>query len=116
MKVSKFLQVCLGVGFVLLGIAAVLQSSQSAYASDSNNITASDADELTIENARKSTVPTGTSGKIQMSESGFVHNGNLLYHILVWNTETGKSKLYHFSPRQKGMIEAAYQIPADPMQ
>lgn len=102
MKITKFLQVCFGIGFVLFGCAALIYSTQTAQAEES--------EELSIENAR-----TSTSGNIMMSESGFVYNGVLLYHILVWDSETGKSKLYHYSESAKGMTGAGYQLPSSPL-
>lgn len=34
-------------------------------------------------------------GKIMMHQNSFVYNNQYYYNILVWDTETGKSKLYY---------------------
>lgn len=36
-----------------------------------------------------------SSGKIMMHQNSFVYNNQYYYNILVWDTETGKSKLYY---------------------
>jgi hypothetical protein len=56
---------------------------------------------------------TNSTGKIMMSESGFVMNGNPMYHILVWDTETGKSKLHVYDEGK--IINANYQLPSSPL-
>ncbi len=55
------------------------------------------------------------TGKIMMSESGFLMNGVPFYHILVWDTETGKSKLFVFDKNTTKMITPSYQLPASPL-
>ncbi len=55
------------------------------------------------------------TGKIMMSEGGFVIDGKPNYHVLVWDTETGKSKLYFFN-YGKGLLGATnYQLPSSPL-
>ena len=58
---------------------------------------------------------TNGMGKIMMSESGFLMNGVPFYHILVWDTETGKSKLFVFDKNTTKMITPSYQLPASPL-
>ena len=58
---------------------------------------------------------TNNSGKIQMSESGFVLNGKPIYHILVWDSETGKSKLYGYNSVSNKINNADYQLPSSPL-
>jgi hypothetical protein len=50
-----------------------------------------------------------------MSESGFLLNGKAMYHILVWDTETGKSKLYYLGTATGKFHSADYQLPASPI-
>jgi hypothetical protein len=47
-------------------------------------------------------------GKIQMSTAGFVLNNNPVYNVLVWDTETGKSKLYNFDRGTNKMVAPSY--------
>ena len=58
---------------------------------------------------------TNNSGKIQMSESGFVVNGSPFYHILVWDSETGKSKLFWFNSSTRTLKSTDYQLPSSPL-
>jgi len=57
---------------------------------------------------------TNGMGKIMMSESGFLMNGKPVYHVLVWDSETGKSKIYGFNGINK-MVAADYQLPSSPL-
>jgi hypothetical protein len=69
-----------------------------------------------INNSAKADNPTtvNSTGKIMMSESGFSHNGKSIYNVLVWDTETGKSKIYGFNGTDR-MVVAGYQIPSSPL-
>ena len=69
-----------------------------------------------INNSAKADNPTtvNSTGKIMMSESGFSHNGKSIYNVLVWDTETGKSKIYGFNGIDR-MVVASYQIPSSPL-
>ena len=55
------------------------------------------------------------SGKIMMSESGFLLNGFPMYHVLVWDTETGKSKLYNYNRNTSKLTSSDYQLPTSPL-
>ncbi len=99
MKNLKFVEICKGIMFLLIGIGI----ASFGIASITNN--SAKADNPTTVNS---------SGKIMMSESGFLLNGKPVYHILVWDSETGKSKLYGFNGSDK-MVEAGYQIPSSPL-
>jgi hypothetical protein len=57
---------------------------------------------------------TNTTGKIMMSESGFALGGKAIYNVLVWDSETGKSKVYGFNGIDK-MVVASYQLPSSPL-
>ncbi len=54
------------------------------------------------------------SGKVQMAMDGFVLNGKAAFHIIAWDTETGKSKTYTFDGVSK-FISASYQLPSSPL-
>jgi uncharacterized protein YneF (UPF0154 family) len=58
---------------------------------------------------------TNSAGKIMMSESGFLLNGKPAYHILVWDTETGKSKLHTYDFPSGKIVNATYQLPSSPL-
>lgn len=68
-------------------------------------------------NAVKADGPStvNTTGKIMMSESGFILNGNPMYHVLVWDTETGKSKLFFFKTGSTSLQTTSYQLPSSPL-
>jgi hypothetical protein len=91
--VNAFQKIALSIGVFFFGLGVLIYSINPAQ-----------ADNPTI---------TNSAGKIMMSESGFSSNGTALYHILVWDTETGKSKLYTFDKGK--MITATYQIPSSPI-
>ena len=69
-----------------------------------------------INNSAKADNPTtvNSTGKIMMSESGFSNGGKSIYNVLVWDTETGKSKIYGFNGTDR-MVVASYQIPSSPL-
>ena len=100
MKSLNFVQACKGIMFLLIGVGI----AAFGIASITNN--SAKADSPTLTNA---------TGKIMMSESGFVINGQVAYHILVWDSETGKSKLYSFNTKNVSMEKAPYQIPSSPL-
>lgn len=99
MKNLKFVDFCKGIMFLLIGVGI----ASFGIASISNNSAKADSPN-TVNN----------SGKIMMSESGFSHNGKSIYNVLVWDTETGKSKIYGFNGTDR-MVVAGYQIPSSPL-
>ena len=99
MKSFNFVQACKGIMYLFIGIGI----AAFGIASITNNSVK--ADHITQTNA---------TGKIMMHESGFVLNGKAVYHTLVWDTETGKSKLYVFNGAEK-MITPPYQLPSSPL-
>jgi len=70
-----------------------------------------------MNNSAKADSPNtvNNSGKIQMSTAGFVLNNNPVYNVLVWDTETGKSKLYNFDRGTNKMVAPSYQLPSSPL-
>ena len=97
MQLSGFLQKCFGIsmvaGTLLFGSAALIASIQPAK-----------ADIKTY---------SDTKGRIMMEQNSFVINGNFNYTLLVWDTETGKSKLYtYISDTWTTNIS---QLPASPL-
>ncbi len=99
MKNLKFVDFCKGIMFLLIGVGI----ASFGIASISNNSAKADSPN-TVNN----------SGKIMMSESGFSHNGKAIYNVVVWDTETGKSKTYTYDGVSK-MVVAGYQIPSSPL-
>jgi hypothetical protein len=91
--VNAFQKIALSLGVLFFGIGVFIYSISPAQA---DNPTATDS-----------------TGKIMMSESGFIYNGNPMYHILVWDTETGKSKLHVYDKGK--IINANYQLPSSPL-
>jgi hypothetical protein len=55
---------------------------------------------------------TNSTGKYMMDQNAFVFK-DFNYHILVWDTETGKSKLYRFSDGSWSNNIA--QLPSSPL-
>ena len=100
MKNLKFVDLCKGIMFLLIGIGI----ASFGIASISNNSAKADSPNT-----------VNSTGKIMMSESGFLLNGKAMYHILVWDTETGKSKLYNFGTVTGKLTPTDYQLPASPI-
>jgi hypothetical protein len=56
---------------------------------------------------------TSGIGKIMMHQNSFVYDGHYYYQILVWDSETGKSKIYDID---NGNLEKAnYSLPTSPL-
>jgi len=55
------------------------------------------------------------AGKVMMSSCGFVaSSGHIIFDVIVWNTETGKSKIYG-SNGKDAMLPERFQLPASPL-
>ena len=56
------------------------------------------------------------TGKYMMHQNSIVKpNGDWFWHILVWNTETGKSKLYFFKRGDGELKKTSFQLPTSPL-
>lgn len=99
MKITNFLQKCIGISLVA---ATLLFGSATLI----GTITPAKADNPTVINE---------SGKIQMDQNSFLIDGKYLYHVLVWDTETGKSKLYYHSKSSGVFTSTNYQLPSSPL-
>ena len=93
--VNAFQKIDLSFGILFLGMGVFIYSLAPAK-----------ADQVTATNA---------TGKIMLHQNSFVHGGNFYYHILAWDTETGKSKIYNFSPSTSTLKVAPYQLPSSPL-
>ena len=69
-----------------------------------------------MNNSAKADSPNtvNNTGKIQMSATGFEINGKPVYNIVVWDSETGKSKIYTYANNGE-MITATFKLPASPI-
>ncbi len=99
MQITSFLQKCIGIalvsGTLLFGSAALIGTINPAK-----------ADNPTVVNA---------TGKIMMEQNSWIQDGGLFYYILVWDTETGKSKMYNFSKSQGAFKTSNTQLPSSPL-
>ncbi len=95
MKNLSFLKVCAGLSMVIVATALLI------FATKFNPVQAD------------SPATTAASGKIMMHQNGFVMGGKPYYHILVWDSESGKSKLYWFS--SGSLVKVDYQLPSSPL-
>lgn len=68
-------------------------------------------------NPLKADNPTtvNNSGKYQMSSVGFVINGKIAYQVLVWDSESGKSKIYGFNSTTGKMVPESFNLPSSPL-
>jgi hypothetical protein len=62
-------------------------------------------------NAAEKNIQT-TGGKIMMHQNSFVYNNQFYYNILVWDSETGKSKLYYTNSKE-WVLDT--QLPSSPL-
>jgi hypothetical protein len=85
-----------------LTVAAILFSCAALFYS----INPAQADNPTI---------TNEAGKIMIDQNSFVHNGTYYFHILAWDTETGKSKLYSYKQSSGTIGTTNYQLPSSPV-
>jgi uncharacterized protein (DUF2147 family) len=99
MQISNFLQKCFGIalvsGTILFGSAALISTINPAK-----------ADNPTTENS---------TGKIMMDQINVTKDGKSFYHTLVWDTETGKSKMYYLSFTESTWKVASNQLPSSPI-
>lgn len=105
MKETTFLDKCKGIALVfgtfslmLFGAAALMFSISPAQAN----------------NAPQTTYGTG---KYQMELTSVVSNkGNTFWYVLVWDTETGRSKFYYGSV-EDGMnaADSRFNLPSSPL-
>ncbi|MBE2246274.1 MAG: hypothetical protein IAE67_03355 [Candidatus Competibacteraceae bacterium] len=84
----KFLQISLGIALIVASLGFVIRSFQPTFANN-DVIAPSQHNEQ--------------AGRIMMNQSVVYSSGeNMIYHyILVWDSETGKSKLYWFDRNDK---------------
>lgn len=104
MKQTTFLDKCKGIalifsafGLLLFGAAALVYSASPAQA-DSGPET------------------TYSTGKYMITFQAVDSGGQINYFVLVWNTETGYSKMYYGHDTQDlGRAPSAYQLPSSPL-
>jgi len=90
---NKFLQISLGVSAMLLSGAFFIRSIQPAHAE--------------VSPMKQLANNTMSSGKYMMNQACvFNAEASTVYHyVLVWDTETGKSKMYWFDRTDKKTYE-----------
>jgi hypothetical protein len=93
--VNAFQKIGLTVAAILFSCAALFYSINPAQADNPTTI--------------------NNTGKIMMNQNSFVHNGTYYWHILAWDTETGKSKMYGFNKSTATLGSASYQLPSSPI-
>lgn len=103
---NKFLQISLGVSAILLSGALFIKSIQPSYAEPSP-----------MKQLGNNTV---ASGKYMMNQFAvYSTTENTIYqYILVWDTETGKSKMYWFDRTDTKSFEwepYGKDLPASPL-
>jgi hypothetical protein len=99
MQISNFLQKCFGIalvsGTILFGSAALISTINPAKADNPTTL--------------------NSTGKIMMDQVNVTKDGKSFYHTLVWDTETGKSKMYYLSFTESTWKVASNQLPSSPI-
>lgn len=96
---TKFLSACIGIAAVLFAMGFFIQSINPARAQ--TNVGNSNSDCKT--------------GKYQMQFSTIVFGSTVYYRILVYDTETGKSRIYNGSSGYDGWKEDEKNLPENPL-
>jgi len=99
MQITNFLQKCIGIalvsGTILFGSTALISTINPAK-----------ADNPTAENS---------TGKIMMDQINVQKDGKSFYQIIVWDTESGKSKMYYMNFTESTWKVAGIQLPSSPI-
>ncbi len=98
MKNLKFVDFCKGIMFLLIGVGI----ASFGIASISNNSAKADSPNT-----------TDSTGKIMMHQNSFVYDGNYFFQVVVWDTETGKSKFYEMDNGK--LVSSGYSLPSSPL-
>jgi hypothetical protein len=91
--VNAFQKIALSLGVLFFGIGVFIYS-----------ISPIQADNPTV---------TNSTGKYMMHQNSFVYNGNYYFQVVVWDTETGKSKFYEIDNGK--LISTGYSLPSSPL-
>ncbi len=99
MQISNFLQKCFGIalvsGTILFGSATLISTINPAKADNPFTI--------------------NQTGQIMMHQESSQKDGKSYYNILVWNTETGKSKMYYLNHSDGVYKVSNGQLPSSPI-
>ena len=99
MQISNFLQKCIGIalvsGTILFGSAALIATINPAKADNPSTI--------------------NSTGKYMMHQESSEKDGKSYYNILVWDTETGKSKMYYLNHSEGAYKTSGGQLPSSPV-
>ena len=91
--INAFQKIALSLGVLLFGLGFFISSLNPAK-----------ADEPSISNS---------TGKIMMHQNSFVHDGSYYFQVLVWDSETGKSKFYNMDNGK--LNPAEFSLPSSPL-
>lgn len=102
----------IGVGAVLIGLAMVMHASQPAIANNTPNFNFED--DATVEQLKA--LPVSSAGKYQMCMQAVTVNSKVHWYTLVWDTETGRSKIYYANTND-GIVAGHddYNLPSSPL-
>ncbi len=93
--------------------ASMLMASAALLISSINPLKAGSETIPDFLEAKSSPLPA--SGKIMMHQNNFMLDGKSQYQILVWDSETGRSKIYTYSSADNNFNQAKYQLPLNPL-
>ena len=93
--VNAFQKIALSLGVLFFGIGVFIYSISPAQADNPTTV--------------------NNSGKYMFSTTAFMFNSKPMYNVLVWDTETGKSKIYGFNSTTIKMFPETFQLPASPL-
>jgi len=105
---KKTLSVCAGISMVLLSASAFVLSIKSSFAGNETK------PEFVKSNVFQA---GGANGKYMMNYQVFKYqDGGEGYNVLVWDTQTGKAKIYYYDTGEKKMkVWVQGAIPTSPL-
>ncbi|MCK6638757.1 MAG: hypothetical protein L6Q81_01635 [Bacteroidia bacterium] len=100
MMKSTFFQICAGISMVICSLALLALTTQPSTAAPTP----------------QEFIDAGTSkiGKYQMSLSTTTDANGLYFNVIVWDSETGKSKFYKRTGAEE-WGESKFQLPTQPV-
>jgi hypothetical protein len=105
---KKFMRVCTGISMVLVSVSIFFFSIKSSFAGHETN-----------NSLVKSAIyqAGGANGKYMMNYQVFKYkDGGEGYNVLVWDTQSGKAKIYYYDTGEKKMkVWVQGAIPGNPL-
>lgn len=103
----------IAIGAILIGLALVMHASAPAVANNASDFNFED--EVSFE--KLNALPQTSSGRYMMQFQAEYNDEEMSWYILVWDTNTGRSKMYYGSNSMGKITTAAssFNLPSSPL-